>query len=308
MAARSSGALLPRPALPPSTPLDPTPAPSPTRLEQRVSPTDPVFDYTADLAATRRESNWRFAKAIATKPRDLSRALGRIRALPRTTIPVNSTSANRDLTELLRKGFGPWHSRSHAVAVLEIPTDPRSYTSGRSRQALRTNSAKARASGVHCATVSGQREIEARFGQIIVDDWGIDSKSDTYRGWLKNVADVPHALYVTADSADGRVLVFCKLVVDGNYARLHTFVHNRNDEAASPARFLLMDYLVEILAARGVTRLFVDTLVALPKGLRYFQHLVGYRAVNVSLSRRAPVPTTGRDESIDLRRRAQYFL
>lgn len=285
MAARGSEALLRRPAGDQAARPDPTPVPSPVRLEQKVSPTDPLFAFTSDLAAIRHDSIWRFGKVVATKPRELSRALARIRRLPRATIAVNSSSANRELTELLRKGIGPWHHRAYAVALLEIPHNPHTYSSGRSRQALRTNSAKARASGVRCVTVTGQDEIEARFGQIIVDDWGIDPESSTYRSWLKNVRDVPHALYITANAADDRVLVFCKLIIDGNYARLHTFVHNRNDEAASPARFLLMDYLVEILAARGVTRLFVDTLLALPNGLRYFQHLVGYRAVNVTLSR-----------------------
>jgi hypothetical protein len=266
------------------------PPPSPPVLT-----TDPTFVLTSELAAIRRQSTWQFAKAVVRRRTELRRALSALRALPRLTIPVRDTTASRDLTHLLRKRVGPLHYRSYAVAVLEVPSEAGAYRKGRSRQALRTNAGKAAADGTSCVTLSGSAEILRRFDQIIVDGWGVRPSSRKHRKWTRNVEDVPHALYFAALTPDDRTQVFSKLFVADGHARLHTFIQN-GDKSASNARFLLTEYMIESLVARGVKYLIVDTILGLPGGLRYLQQLLGYRPLNLtiapdrSLSAGRPVP------------------
>jgi hypothetical protein len=275
----------------------------PPPAEPKVVPTDAVFTFTSDLAGLRRESNWRFAKAVIGRRKEVRDALARLRDLPRLALPVDDSRASRALTQVLRKGVGPVHPRSYAVAVLEIPAESGAYRKGRARQALRTNSAKAQAAGVVCCTLSGQEEILLRFGEVVSDGWGVKRQSLKYRWWSRNVKDEPHAFYFAALGPDGSALVFCKLIVVGDYARLHTFIHKR-EAAASLPRFLLTEYIVEKLCAKGVKFLFVDTILALHDGLRFHQHLIGYTPQNIILVPAAPrVSVAGRLGSVRTRLR-----
>jgi hypothetical protein len=250
--------------------------------EPKVVPTDAVFTFSSDLAALRRESKWRLAKTVVARRKEVRDAFLRIYRLPRLTVPIDDSRASRALTHELRKGIGRLRPRSYAVAVLEIPADPGVYRKGRARQALRTNSAKARAEGVVCSTLSGQKEILLRFADVVSDGWGVKRRSLKFRWWTRNVRDEPHAFYYAAIGVDGRALVFSKVIVVGDYARLHTFIHKR-EAAASLPRFLLTDYIVESLSAKRVKYLLVDSIVGLHDGLRYHQHLIGYTARNITL-------------------------
>jgi hypothetical protein len=254
----------------------------------KVLPTDPVFDFTADLAALRRASTWQFVLAVIRRRKELRPALARLRCLPRLPVPLSDNPAGRDLTHKLRKGIGPLRPRTHAVAVLEIPQEAGAYRRGGSRRSMRYNIGKAVAEGVSCLTLSGQDEIQHRFAQIIVDGWGVDRSSRKYRRWTHEIEDVPHALYIAAVGADDSALVFAKVIIANKHARLHTFIQrNREgvDGDSGPSRFLLAEYLVESLRTLGVQYIIVDSIGALPRGLRYYQQLAGYTVCNIDLTR-----------------------
>lgn len=252
-----------------------------------VLPTDPVFAATSGLAAARRKSLVRFPWTLLSRRTDIKSAWSSVRALPILTVPLTDTPANEELTALLRKRVWRFRYRSYAVAVLEVPRDAALYRKGRSRQALRTNSAKARSAGAFCSVLRTAEEIEARFGEIVVDGWGVARESRTYHKWLKNVERAPHAHYLAACAADGSTLVFCKIIVDGEFARLHTFIQGGDKQASSTARFLLMDYVVEHLSRTDVRYLLVDSVLALSEGLRYYQQLVGYTIYNMAVAQRS---------------------
>jgi hypothetical protein len=295
---RSRSAAVPRPQV--STIDQP---PGRARLvEPKVVPTDALFTFTSDMAALRRASTWQFVKTAVARRHEVRDAFGRVRGLPRLEIPMDDSRASKALTQVLRKGIGPLRPRSYAVAVLEIPAQPGVYRKGRARQALRTNSSKAQAEGVTCSTLSGQKEILLRFGEVVSDGWGVKRRSLKYRRWTRNVKDEPYAFYFAALGPDGAALVFSKVIVVGEYARLHTFIHKR-ETAASLPRFLLTEYVVENLCAKGVKYLFVDTIVALHDGLRYHQHLIGYTAQNITVAPTAHTPSVGSLASVRTRLR-----
>jgi hypothetical protein len=229
-------------------------------------------------------SIWRFLKTVVSSRKQLRASLRAIRHLPRLRIPLTGSAASQELTRLLREGIGPFRPRSYAVAVLEIPSETGAYRKGRARQALRTNSAKARADGTSCRTLLSHEEVLVRFGHIIVDGRGIDPESRTYRAWTKNVADEPYSLYFAAVAQDESTLVFCKIIVANEHARLHTFIHAEKIPAAGDSRFLLFDYVVENLRARGVRYLIVDRILALPDGVLYYQRLLGYSVYNLTVT------------------------
>jgi hypothetical protein len=97
-----------------------------------------------------------------------------------------------------------------------------------------------------------------------------------------------YAVAVLALTKDDKTEVISKLIVDGEHARLHTFIQN-GDKAASNARFLLTEFMVESLRASGVKYLFVDTILGLPGGLRYLQH-----PARLSTPQRHPGPGAAR--------------
>lgn len=201
----------------------------------KILPTDAVFDLTAELAAIRRESTWRFVVAMALRWKEVRHTVVRIRSLPHLSVPlIEGSTGSRELTKSLRKSVAGFHPRTYAVAVLDIPAEAGAYRRGRPRQALRTNSTKARAEGTTCVTLTGQGEILYRFGQIIVDGWGVDRTSRRYRRWIGSVQDVPHAAYFAALAEDTTTLVFCKVVFAGEFAWLHTFIQDSSKPASRP--------------------------------------------------------------------------
>jgi hypothetical protein len=261
---------------------------SPRPEAGKVLPTDPVFDITADVAALRRASTGRFVLTVIRRRKEVRPALAHIRSLPRLPVPCSDSPAGRDLTFKLRKGVGPLRPRTHAVAVLDIPQEAGAYRTGRSRRSMRYNIAKAVADGVSCVTLAGPDEVQRRFAEIVVDGWGVDPSSRKYRRWQHEIDNAPHALYLAAVDAEDSALVFSKIILSDDHARLHTFIQKNRDIAqgdSGPSRFLLAEYMVESLRVAGVRHMIVDSIIALPRGLRYFQQLLGYSVYNIDLVR-----------------------
>jgi hypothetical protein len=248
-----------------------------------VKPTHPVFEATGAVAAGRRESLRLVPQLLLLHRHALRSLLATLRSLPKVTIAVPDTPASRELTAQMRVGVPGFRPRQWAVARLEIPSEPGAYRTGRSRKMIRAHCTRACAAGITAETLMGRPAVMDAFADVIVEAWGVDPASDTYAEWTGNVEPTPWTHSAVARTPEGRAIVFSKTIIAGRYARLHSFIQDDNDDRSSSARYLLMDHIVEQLRAMGVRHLFVDSVLALPAGLRFQQKKMGFTVCNVKV-------------------------
>ncbi|WP_433801316.1 hypothetical protein [Actinomycetospora sp. CA-084318] len=197
--------------------------------------------------------------------------------LPQLTVTC-SVSATGDRMAAKYDGARSGVPRRLAVSVLELPESVEDYLRGRSKQALRTNSRRAREAGVTCRRM-GRVEAEVRLAALLRARDEEDLLPEV-RGDL--VAGVVQA-WVARD-ADDATEVIALTSVDGTFARLDLML-SAPDRESGPARYLLSAHLVEELIARGVRHLAVDTALWLDAGLRHFQRLLGFEPTTLEFTR-----------------------
>lgn len=158
--------------------------------------------------------------------------------------------------------------RDLAVSVLPLPEEPESYLRGRSRQALRTNSRRAREQGVTCRTLDPV-ESAHRLETVVPEHWydavvppaRDDLAAGLCTGWV-------------AEAADGTTEVVALTSAAGPLARLDLMLSAPDREG--DARYLLSAHVITELAAAGSRLLAVEDALTLAPGLRHFQHLLGF--------------------------------
>lgn len=176
---------------------------------------------------------------------------------PRARLRLSDRPAGKRIhAHLALRRFGLPRFRL-AQGVLLLPDDHRRYTRGRSRQALRTNVAKARAQGISCSRAT-------------VLDW---TPPDDRR------APAAPTERWQARSHAGAPVGEAWVTVDDECALLHSMV-----TFAPNVRWLLHTAIVEDLCQRGCTRLLTNSHDAflMPDGQRYFQQLLGYSVERLS--------------------------
>lgn len=187
--------------------------------------------------------------------------------LPRIPVTVPGTTGGR---RLAAKYTGQEHGvpRDLAVSVLPLPETPEDYLRGRSKQALRTNSRRAREQGVTCRAVDPLESV-ARLEEVVPDRWyddivpgaRADLAAGLCTGWI-------------AEAQDGTTEVLALTSAAGPLARLDLMLSAPDRD--SDARYLLSAHVITELAATGSRLLAVDGALTLPPGLRHFQHLLGF--------------------------------
>ncbi|MCD2188616.1 hypothetical protein [Actinomycetospora soli] len=207
--------------------------------------------------------------------------------LPQLTVTC-SDSATGDRMAAKYDGSRSGVPRRLAVSVLALPGSVEDYLRGRSKQALRTNSRRAREAGVTCRRM-GRVEAEVRLAALLRAREEEDLLPEV-RGDL--VAGVVQA-WVARD-ADDATEVIALTSVDGTFARLDLML-SAPDREAGPARYLLSAHLVEALIERGVRHLAVDTALWLDAGLRHFQRLLGFAPTTLEFARGAAVEALSDD-------------
>jgi hypothetical protein len=96
-------------------------------------------------------------------------------------------------------------------------------------------------------------------------------------------------LWLAAFSADGRPLLLCVPLIDGELAVLRYFRTLGTSLEHSTARYYMTQALAEQLVRLGVRCVFDDVSpFRLSKGLRHFQRTLGFRIARVYMARRAP--------------------
>ncbi len=196
-----------------------------------------------------------------------SRVAPALAGLPRVPVTVPDTRGGRRLAAKYA-GKDRGVPRGLAVSVLPLPEEPEQYLRGKSRQALRTNSRRAREQGVTCRTLDPV-ESAHRLEQVVPDPW--------YRAIVPGAqADLAAGLCTgwVAESADGTTEVLALTSSAGQLARLDLMLSAPGREG--DARYLLSAHVVTELAAAGVRLLAVEGALLLSPGLRHFQHLLGF--------------------------------
>ena len=162
--------------------------------------------------------------------------------------------------------------RGIARAVLVLPATAEEYLRGRSRQAVRTNTRRAREAGVVCREVPPEEQVPLLAAFLHGGGWDRD---DATR--LEEVLGVrPGDQRFFVVEHDGSILGLAAVEVDDRAALL-VFQHGIPDaDLASPARYALSVCAIEALIADGVTTLLVGTTVRLDSGLQYFQRRLGF--------------------------------
>jgi hypothetical protein len=194
--------------------------------------------------------------------------------LPTLTVGLSDAPAGVRLREHFDdRTWGVLHSRI-AQGVLVLPRERGRYLRGRSRQALRTNIHRAREAGITCRRlerVSQRRaatlQLRERLGGDRVD-------------WPDELFSLPGDAWWAADDPRGRSVALAQVTVDQEWALLRSFVSTHR-----PSRYLLHAEIVDSLIASGVRYLAVSASMAplLEPSLQYWQRLLGFRVVNLSL-------------------------
>ncbi|HEY2225642.1 hypothetical protein [Actinomycetospora sp.] len=195
------------------------------------------------------------------------RVVAPLAALPTVPVTVPDTRSGRRLAAKYA-GRERGLPRDLAVSVLALPETPEDYLRGRSRQALRTNSRRAREQGVTCRAVD-PAESARRLEEVVPDRW--------YRAIVPGAqADLAAGLCTgwVAEGPDGTTEVVALTSTAGPLARLDLMLSAAEREG--DARYLLSAHVVTELAAAGTRLLAVDGALTLAPGLRHFQHLLGF--------------------------------
>lgn len=207
------------------------------------------------------------ARVAAARTALAPRVAAPLADLPHVAVTVPATAGGRRLAAKY-SGRDRGVPRDLAVSVLPLPEEPEAYLRGKSKQALRTNSRRAREQGVTCRALDPV-ESTRRLEQVVPDRW--------YRAVVPRAqADLAAGLCTgwVAEDADGATEVLALTSAAGPLARLDLMLSAPGREG--DARYLLSAHVVTELAATGARLLAVEGALLLSPGLRHFQHLLGF--------------------------------
>lgn len=206
--------------------------------------------------------------------------LWRIARLPTVVISLSDGPAGRRLgAQLGHRTLGVPTGRL-GQAVLDVRRTEADYLRGRRRQALRTNVANSRRSGVVCREEINQDEQLATALRLMARRGaGGTEISEFCHRYL-----VPGCRMFVAEQSDGSPVALATVSIDVEAARLHTLI-GAAPEVVGPARYLVHLHMVNELRSAGVRYLLVESGLLLADGSQYFQHLVGFEIANVRVRR-----------------------
>jgi hypothetical protein len=216
---------------------------------------------------------------LARHPGTLADVVALVRRLPSIDVEVSDTPAGAELAALLtRRAFGVPYARLGRSALV-VPPDGTAYWTGRSRQAARTNTARARRAGVDVRAVRVEDVPSLR-------DAAADADWRGHLDWALTVLDpaLPWVALAVVDR-EGRPVALAAALVDVHTAHLRVHISDHSHPIARDARYLLTGELVGELARRGVRVLLVNSVFGKPESIAYFQHLVGFAPYNLRLRR-----------------------
>src|SRR5664280_1122106 len=238
---------------------------------------DPLFkdaSAAARLLTGSRRHPLRKAKGLRGVP-DIARLL---RSLPSLVVPASAV--NTPIAEHLQGGSRlPGMRRLRLCqAVLPLEATQERYLAGKSRGRLRTNLHRADDLGITCAPVAGDDDKRALVQSL-------SNYLNKYSVRDEDLFRFSQDIWMEARTGDGEQVAMALLSQSSGYALLSCLIANTDHPASSPARFALHAAVVDHLRARGAQTLFVHgkSPLVIESGLQFFQHLNGYRLMNVRL-------------------------
>ena len=146
---------------------------------------------------------------------------------------------------------------------------------------------KAEAAGITWRRIDDPAEREKL--AHLAGDWERVNPNAHYRNPNPATTELlVHRLFLAAFAADGRPLVLSVTPADGAWALLLAYKSMEASAEQSLARYFLMPVLVEHLVRAGVRHLFDGTSpMRLPRGLRHYQRMVGFRTYRLKVDRAA---------------------
>lgn len=183
------------------------------------------------------------------------------------------------------------------TAALSLPYEPGQYSIGASKSRIRSKVRRARRFGVSWAAVNDRQD--RRYLLKLANERELAHPNIAYRSSNPDNRDLlEYRHWLVALSADGRPLLLCVALVDGELALLRYFRTLGSGPEYTTARYYMMEVLVDQLVGLGVRRLFDDVNpFQLNNGLRHFQREVGFRIARFYISRR-PSTRVGRVLSV----------
>lgn len=172
----------------------------------------------------------------------------------------------------------------YPTAVLRLPEEQGLYARGASRRTLRKKLIRAERAGIHWEILTDtqrQREVLK-----LADDFERTHPDITYRNPDPENSDLfDYPLWMIAYSDDSHPLLLSVTAVSGELAWMAFYRTLGVGDDYSNARYLLFQVLVEHLVGRKVRYLISGASLALPNGLRHFQHMLGFCIIRLRLSR-----------------------
>jgi hypothetical protein len=196
--------------------------------------------------------------------------------LPRLEVTLTDTRGGRTIRQHLEKRVLGVPQNRLAQGILFLPESGAEYTSGRRRQALRTNLHRAREERIRCTCA---RDLSRR--KCLLEAWihgGSHEEEPTHalEKWLA-AAPAEADWWIATDSEETPLAVGV-ITMDSEWALLHDLVSRSHS-----ARWLLHTAMVVDAIEAGVRYICVreGNALLLDSGTRYFQRLLGYQITNL---------------------------
>jgi O-antigen/teichoic acid export membrane protein len=258
------------------------------RLDRgRPVPSDPeltISKYAADYVDSGKPLGYYIARHFGRSVNVLI-ALHRI---PCYHIVLSARPEAAAIRALMLRHSAPCRITGLTTAVLSLPHEAGQYSVGASKQTLRRMVRRAHRLGLSWAEVNDP--LERRNLLKVANDYERTHPDVAYRGPNPDNRDLfGYRLWLTAFSADGRPLLLCVALVDGELSFLRYFRAFGTGQEHSTARYFMTEVLVEHLIRLGVRYFFDDVSpFRLSNGLRLFQRPLGFRVARVYIAHRAP--------------------
>jgi hypothetical protein len=243
-----------------------------------VKMSDQVFkdaSRSAKLLRASRRHPLQLSKALRGVP-GLTRL---IRSLPSLVVPMSEVDL--PVAERLQPSQRLPGMRGLRLcqAVLPLEATQKKYLTGKSRQALRTNLSRARELGITCAVVDTEDDKRALVQAMAKGQREFHIRDEEMFRFPQDVT------WMEARSGDGEQIAMALISQSSRYGLLIRLFARTDHHASSQARFALHSAVVEHVRANGGEYLLVEGKgpLLLEPGIQYFQHLNGYRLMNVRL-------------------------
>jgi hypothetical protein len=221
---------------------------------------------------------------LGRKPLGQHRRRRRSLNLPRVEVRLSDETAGRRIrAHLSVRVLGVLPKHRVAQGVLAVPPTMGAYLSGRSRQAVRTNTARAARAGIAVSpliALGARRDAVYRYAGPALGPVDREWRDD----WARRAAE-DGGVWLAASNTDGQVQGLLVATFDLDWAMLEVAVARQHS-----TRWLLEKALLQHLVDSRVRYVFTGAGNALSVGrsVRHVQRLLGYGVANLTVSPTPP--------------------